>query len=65
MEPEEGGAPRLGSTTLDMVVAGPLCEGPIEGLEIVVTIEDAVTKLIAGAMEATQIVGIVETDVTL
>jgi len=65
MVPEEGGALRLGSTTPDTGAAGPMCEGPAEGPAIVVTTEDAVMTLTAGVEEATQIVGIVGTDVTL
>jgi len=48
-----------------MGAAGPLCEGPAKGLATVVTTEDALAALIAGAVEATQMVGIVGTDVTL
>lgn len=65
MELEEGGALRLGSTTTDMDAEGPLFEGPIEGPATVVTTEDAVTALTTGAEEATQMVGIVGTDVTI
>ena len=65
MEPEEGGALRLGSTTPDMGVIGPLCEGLSEGMATMVTTKDAVTALTTGAEEATQMVGIVRTDVTL
>ncbi|RAZ15992.1 hypothetical protein DK853_52015, partial [Klebsiella oxytoca] len=65
MGPEEGGALRLGSTTLDMGATGPLGEGLAKGLATVVTTKDAVVTLTVGAVEATQMVGLVEIDVTL
>ena len=64
MEPEEGGAPSVGSTTLDTDADGPLFTDLEEGLAIVVITEDAVTALTTWVEEATQTVGIVGTEVT-
>ena len=64
MEPEEGGAPSVGSTTLGTDADGPLLAEPEEGLAAMVTTEDAVTALTTGVEEATHIVGIVGTEVT-
>ena len=64
MELEEGGAFSLGSTTSDVDADGPLLADQEEGPAAVVTTEDAVTTLTTGVEEATQTVGIVETEVT-
>lgn len=53
MEPEEGGALRLGSTTPNLDAKGPLFGGPIEGSATVVTTKDVVKTLTTGAEEAT------------
>jgi len=63
MELEEGGEQRLGLTTPDMDADGPLFRGPAKGPATVVTTEDAVMELTIGAEEATQMVGIVGTNV--
>ena len=64
MEPEEGGALSVGSTTPDVGTDWPLFTEPWDGPAIVVTIEDAITALTRGTEEATQTVGIVGTEVT-
>ena len=64
MEPEEDGALSVGSTTLDMDTDGTLFADPGEGPAIVVITEDVVTAPKTGTEEATQIVGIVETEAT-
>ena len=63
MEPEEGVAFSVGSTTPDVDANGPLFADPDEGPATVVTTEDAVTTPTIGAEEATQTVGIVGTEV--
>ena len=64
MEPEEGGALSVGSTTPDVGTDWPLFIEPLDGPTTVVTIEDVVTTLTTGAEEATKTVGIVGTEVT-
>ena len=60
MEPEEGGALSVGLTT---PANGPLLVGQVEGSAILVTTKEAVMALTTGVEEATQMVGIVGTDV--
>ena len=63
MVPEEGGEPSVGSTTLGTDVDGPLFADPEEDPVAVVTTEDVVMASKTGVEEATQIVGIVGTEV--
>ena len=64
MEPEEGGAFSVESTTPGVDADGPLFTDTDEGPATVVTTEDAMTAPTTGVEEATQTVGIVRTKVT-
>lgn len=64
MEPEEGGAIKIGLTTPNADSNEPLLVELGEDQATVVTTEYAMTTLTIGAKEATQTVGIVKIDVT-